>query len=127
MKNAYKYLYYKFYKLSEFAPARWLSEWKASLVMDVLAILVISSLMNYYKLIDRTSHLGEGKSLLMFSILICVVNYFIFNMTDRWKEIVVEFDSISTTDRRKNNILFWTILIMVFGNFFLSFYLYYHS
>ena len=57
MKKAYYYLFYKLYRFSEASPSRWLSDWKASLAIDVLILFVFSSMLNYYKIfLKKTSN-----------------------------------------------------------------------
>lgn len=128
MKKAYYYLFYKLYRFSEAVPSRWLSDWKASLAIDVLILFVFSSTLNYYKVfLNPTSHLGEGNLLLVAIIIISVFNYFIFQHRDQWKEFVHEFDKLS---EQKNKIGSWVtfciVLVIVF-NFIFSFYLYYQA
>lgn len=126
--NPYYYLFYKLYRFSEAAPSRWLSDWKASLAIDVLALFVFSSIINYYKVFFfPASTLGEGNLLLVFIVIISVLNYFIFHHRDQWKEFVNVFDKLP---KQKNKIGSWAVfgvVFMVVFNFILSFYLYYQT
>ena len=60
IKNIYFYLFYKFYKHFEKGPSVWMSEWKASLAMDLLIGLIALILIVYYKIfIDRSISLDH--------------------------------------------------------------------
>lgn len=112
MKKAYYYLFYKLYKFSEAAPSKWLSDWKASLAMDILTLFTFSSVLNYYKaLINTTSHVGEGNLLFVVIIIISISNYFIFQHRDQWRDMVQEFDTLS---KHINKIGSWIVSGIVF-------------
>lgn len=128
VKKGYYYLFYKLYKFSEAAPSKWLSDWKASLTIDILILFVFSSILNYYKtFINPTSQIGEGNLLFIVITIISVLNYFIFHHQNQWKEFVQEFDKLP---KQKNKIGSWLILsfvIIIITNFLLSFYLFYQT
>lgn len=125
LKRAYYYLFYKFYKISEAAPSRWLSEWKASLAIDVLVLFILFSGVNYYNVfIDKT--LAFDNKLLfafLYIALIAMPNYFIFNHRNKWKEIVVEFDKRPNSFNRTGSWLVTLFVIIVIANLCFSFYL----
>ncbi len=126
MKKAYYYLFFKLYRFSADSSSNWLSDWKASLALDVLLLFMFSSLVNFYKVfLNPNSHLGEDNLLLVVVLVISVINYFIFHHKGQWKEIVIEFDRFS---EQKNKIGSWFVLIfviLVIIIFILSFNLYY--
>jgi hypothetical protein len=128
VKKGYHYLFYKFYKFSEAAPSKWLSDWKASLTLDVLVVLLFTSFLNYYKvLVSPKSHSGEDYLLFIVLAIINIVNYLIFHHKDKWKAYVYQFDKLP---KKINIIGSWVVLITVIiivTNFILSFYLYYQS
>jgi succinate dehydrogenase hydrophobic anchor subunit len=125
MKRAYYYLFYKFYKMSEAAPSRWLSDWKAGIAIIVLELFLISSLFIYYKVfVNRYVHLGESNWDVIISVLVVIIpNYFAFVHTDVWKEYIKEFDQLP---KRKNRIGSWIVfgvVLFVIANLIFSFYL----
>lgn len=126
LKKGYYYSFYKFYKFSEAAPSKWLSDWKASLTLDIIVVILFTSLLNYYKVfVSPKSHLGEDYLLLIVLAIINVINYMVFHNKDKWKEYVDEFDKLP---KKTNNIGSWVVLItvtIIVTNFILSFYLYY--
>ena len=128
LKKGYHYLFYKIYKFSEAAPSKWSSDWKASLTLDIIVVLLFTSLLNYYKVfVNPKSHLGEDYLLLIVLAIINIVNYLVFHDKDKWKTYVYEFDKLP---QKINIIGSWVVLITVIiivGNFIFSFYLYYQS
>ena len=130
MKRAYYYLFYKFYKLAESSPSRWLSDWKAGVCIIALELFLISSIANYFVFfVDKSLHLAELSN---WGLIICVLavvtpNYIAFLHTDTWKDYVMEFDRLP---KKKNRIGGWIILgvvLFVIINFIFSFYLYYQT
>lgn len=127
MKRAYYYLFYKFYRMSEAAPSRWWSEWKASLALDTLIFFFIFSLLIYYAVFinPHTNIGGEIETIVVLGILILVPNYFVFHHRDQWKDIVAEFDKLP---KRTNSIGSWIVfgvVLFVITNLIFAFYLYY--
>ncbi len=122
MKKAYYYLFYKLYKW--IGEDNWWTEWKASLSISVLVFYSVFSLLVYYTIfIDRYFQLGDNKLVVFFFILsIPVPNYFIFNHSDQWKDIVNEFDKLP---KRKNKIGGWIVfgvVLLIIANLFFAFY-----
>lgn len=128
VKKGYYYLFYKLYKFSEAAPSKWLSDWKASLTIDILILFVFSSILNYYKaFINPTSHIGEGNLLFVTITIISVLNYFIFHHQDQWKEFVHEFDKLPKQKNKIGSWLIFSIVFIIVSNFLLSFFLFYQA
>lgn len=128
IKNAYYYLFYKLYKWYERGPFIWMSDWKASINMDVLMIFLFSSLLNYYKVFfNPTSEIGEGNILIVFGIIISLSNYFIFQHKDQWKVIIQEFDTLPKQTNIIGTLRVWLFVILIISNFIYSFYLFYQS
>ncbi len=124
----YYYLFYKIYEFSEMAPSRWLSDWKASFTIDVLILLIFTSIINYIKVyVYPNSTLGEDNLLLIVGIIICLINYFIFHHKDKWKDYVKEFDKLSIKKNRLGSFYVLCFILLVFINFILSFYLFYEN
>lgn len=124
IKKAYQYLYYKFYKHFEKGVV-WMTEWKASLAMDVLICFIIASAITYYKVfLNRRFHLSENNfDLLGMVLIVAGLNYFPFHHKDKWKAIVRNFNQI---DERKNKVGGWivfSVLAFIVANLFFSFYL----
>lgn len=88
LKKAYYFAYYKLYQSFEASPSKFWSEWKASLLMDVLVGCIIITIGLIYTVITKKgfiifeSHLNTW----IMVIIISVGNYLIFNHTDRWEE-----------------------------------------
>lgn len=127
-KRFYYFLFYKFFKISEAAPSRWLSDWKAELCVDILGLFVFSSLVLYYRsFIDVNSEIGNGNALLCFFILFSLFNYFIFHHKDKWRVIVQQFEALPIRTNRMMTFSAWLFVSLVIVNFVLSFYLFYQN
>jgi hypothetical protein len=127
IKNIYFYLFYKFYKHFEKGPSVWMSEWKASLAMDLLIGLITLILIVYYKIfIDRSISLDhDNLALYVYTIgffTIVLPHYYIFNHKDKWKDIIVQFDQLS---KEKNMIRGWLVFVFISLLLFLLIYGFY--
>jgi hypothetical protein len=127
IKNIYFYLFYKFYKHFEKGPSVWMSEWKASLAMDLLIGLIALILIVYYKIfIDRSICLDhDNLALYVYTIgffTIVLPHYYIFNHKDKWKDIIVQFDQLP---KEKNMIRGWLVFVFILLLLFLLIYGFY--
>lgn len=125
IKKAYYYLFYKLFKFSEAAPNRWLSDWKAELVIDLLEGLSIFSLIIYYTIyVNRYFQIPENYILIGLYVLgIALPNYFIFHHRDQWKKIVHKFDKLPKQKNKIGSVIVLLIVIAVITNLIFSFYL----
>lgn len=125
IKRAYYYLFYKFYKMSEAAPSRWWSEWKASLALDMVIFFFIFSLLIYYAVFINpyTNVGGETETIVILGIMILVPNYFVFHHRDQWKEIVSEFDQLPKRTNRIGSWIVFGVVMLVIANLVFAFYL----
>lgn len=122
MKRAYYYLFYKFYKMSEAAPSRWASDWKAGIAIIALEIILAFSLINYYNIfIDRFFELKRIYAIIG-ALIICAVNYFLFVHTDVWKDYVKEFDNLPKRTNFWGSFIVFGITLLVIANLIFSFY-----
>lgn len=114
--------------MGEAAPSRWLSDWKAVIIIIGLELFLITSIVNYYAyFIDRNLSLSNISNLTVgiCALLVITPNYYLFIHTNIWKEYVKEFDQLP---KRKNIIGSWMtlfVIIFVLFNFIYSFCLYY--
>jgi hypothetical protein len=124
IKKMYHYFYYKLYKFSEAAPSRWMSDWKAELVLDVLILLVIFPLVFYYTLYtgDVINLKNEKLIAALYFILIGGSNFLIFHSKDQWKSIVIEFDKLPKKKNRLGGIIVGGIILFIIVNLILSVY-----
>lgn len=127
MKRVYYYLFYKFYKMSEAAPSRWWSDWKASLALIVLKIWFIVSILIYYKIFlnPNADIIGSEISWIFLVIIISLIDYFTFHHRDQWKEIVAMFDQLPKKQNRIGSWIVLGVVLFVIANLIFSFYLYY--
>ena len=122
----YAYFYYKLFKFWEVASIpKFLSDWKASLTLDVLEIMIALSGICYYTIISKKwIDFGDNKILVfVYIVLIAVPNHFFFNYNNRWKSFESEFDKWSKEKNAKGTIVVICIVVVVVLNLILSFYL----
>ena len=125
IKDIYFYLFYKLYKLSEAAPSRWLSEWKANLALDIIVFFLIISFLNYYNvLIDSTLNFEDSPLFLIFGLSISLLNLYIFSYKGKWKIIVKKYDNQSVEENNKGSIFIIILVIMIIANLIFSFILF---
>lgn len=111
--------------MSEAAPSRWMSDWKAGIAIIALEIWLLTSLVIYYKvLFNRYFHLGESNWDVIISVIIIVIpNYLLFVHTDKWKDYVKEFDRLPKKKNRLGSWIVFGIVLFVIANLIFSFYL----
>ncbi len=126
IKKAYYYIFYKFLRLFEaFEQTKWLSDFKAGLVLYSLEIFFLISLKVYYIDFFNRNEEFEANSVqtIIPFISLLLVNYFAFLYNDKWKSYVEEFDNWPV---KRNIIGTWVIVgivAFVMINLILSFYI----
>ena len=125
MKKAYYYLFYKFYKLAETAPSRWLSDWKAGIVIITLEVWLLLSIGVYYATLTKTKiELNIRMPIVFIPLLVILVtNYLMFIHSDVWKEYIEEFDKLPKKKNRYGTLIVLAVVIFVVANLIFSFYL----
>ena len=120
----YHYFYYKLYKFSEAAPSKWLSDWKAELVLDILILLVIVPLAVYYTLYTGNIINFKNEKLIvaLYFILVSGSNFLIFHSKDQWKSIVTEFDKLPKKRNRLGGIIVGVVILFVIVNLIMCVY-----
>jgi hypothetical protein len=111
--------------MSEAAPSRWLSDWKAGIVIIALETWLLLSLIIYYNVfIDRYFNLtATSPVIILSSIAILLGNYFAFVHTDEWKAYVKEFDALPKKKNQIGSLIVFAIVVLVIANLVFSFYL----
>jgi len=124
LKKAYYFAFYKLYQSFEASPSRFWSEWKASLLMDILVGCIIITSGLIYTVITKKGFIIFESNLntWIMVIIISVGNYFIFNHTDRWKKIISDFNH-SKNKNRIAGIIFWCIFFLIIASVVFMFYL----
>lgn len=124
LKKAYYFAFYKLYQSFEASPSRFWSEWKASLLMDILVGCIIITSGLIYTVITKKGFIIFESTLntWIMVIIISVGNYFIFNHTDRWKKIISDFNH-SKNKNRIAGIIFWCIFFLIIASVVFMFYL----
>lgn len=125
IKQYYYYLFYNFYLLFEAAPSRWLSYWKATAAMTILAVYIFAVFEGYFLVITKIDLFSENAIWIMVLVGASagLLNYFIFIHDDQWQIIITIFDDLSMKKRRLGRLLFLVFIMFVFFSLVYMFYL----
>lgn len=125
VKKTYYFSFYKLNKSFEASPYKFLSEWKASLVMDVLVSFIIITIGLIYAVATKKGFIIFQSNLYtwVMIIIIGVSNYYVFNHADKWKKIVAEFNHLPKDKNRIGGIIFWSIFFLIIISMIFMFYL----
>ena len=123
MRDIYIGIFYWLFEMSERAPSRWWSEWKAYLALAWLEIFILLSLLfysgNFFEIPFELTPLSTLPIILLFVIK----GYLIFEKDDKWKGYIEEFRAKSKKERRKSLTVTILIILFVLANFIFSIYL----
>lgn len=129
----YHYFFYKIYKsieyTSELSGGKFLSAFKASLVMITLEIWILLSLGIYYTIITKIKiELSISMPIIYIPLIIIIsIDYFIFHNKNQWKNIILKFDKLT---KKRNIIGGWIVcgvVVLIITNLIFSFYLFYQT
>ncbi len=112
IKEAYYYLFYKFYKFGEASSSIFSSDFTAAFAISGLEVLFLGSLEFY-----STNFWGRNGDLKLASFHVIIplatvvlINYFAFINNVKWKKYVRDFDKLPA---KKNTIGTWIIIGIV--------------
>jgi len=119
LKKGYYYFFYKFYKFSEAAPSKWMSDWKAVLIINALEIFTCFSILFYYTaLTGKSIPIDNGSFLIiLYIVFIMFPNYLIFHYKNQWKRYVKEFDKLPKEKNKIGGLIVWSIVVLIIANF----------
>lgn len=123
MKKFYFYLFYKLYKFSEAAPSRWWSDWKASLMIDVLILFVFVSIVFYSGVNINMDNSTNRFVFFLFLLIISLSNTLIFNLNDSWKQYNKMFDKLPPKKNKIGGVFVWSLIFLIILNLIFSFYI----
>lgn len=125
LKQAYYYLFYRFYLFSETPPFVDNSDWTASGLIAILETFAYFSLVFYYKdFFNKDFKMGAySPSFLIPMGLIGITKYFAFLRNDTWVEYYEKFDSWPAEKNRKTGIATLILIIFVLLNFAFAIYI----
>ena len=125
LKKLYYFVFYKLYKFFETSPIRYWSEWKASLMMDIIVGGIITAGGIDYTIITKKGFIVFESNTLTWAMIIFIplCNYLIFNNTDRWRLIITDFDKWPKLKNRVGGIIVWSAIILIFTTNIFLFYL----
>ena len=124
--KAYQYLYFKLYRFYESSTySRWWSDWKALTTIIVLEIWNIFSLTFYYQAFTGKS-VNEFKLFDVFFwiiiTIICLINWYVFQYQDKWKENIKQFDKLSKKKNKIGSIIILLFFLIIIFNAIFSIY-----
>lgn len=121
--RGYYYIFYVFYRMSEAAPSRWLSDWKAGLCIIAMEIMLLVSFLNYYNVFfDKNFDVGRVVYIMVIMTIVSINSYF-FVFTNVWQEYIKEFDKLPKHTNKRGRLLVFGIALLVIIIFIYSFYL----
>ncbi len=121
--KAYDYLYYKFYKMSEAAPSRWWSDWKAVLAVSFIGIYSLISVIGYVSVILNQPVPDEWSWFVWSSGAgIIVFNYYRYLYKEKWRDVVDRFEQLNARKKKYGSVLFVLFLVLFFANIIVLFY-----
>lgn len=125
IKKAYYFSFYKLYKSFEASPSKFWSEWKASLLMDILVGCIVITTGLIYSIVTKKKIIIFESNLYTWIMILTIGigNYFIFNHADKWKEIVAEFNHLPKNKIRVGGVIFWSVFFLIFASVIFMFYL----
>lgn len=128
LKDIYYFTFYKIYQYYERGPSVWMSDWKASLTIDVLLFFLLFSGLNYYTVFfnrqySLDSNFNTQLIILFYLLFISLPNYFLFNHKNRWRIIVKRFEQLSASKNRTGGWMVFFAVIAILVNLIFSYYL----
>jgi len=120
------YLFYKFYRLFErFKTTRWLTDYKAILVLTYLEVIVFCSFYNNYHYYKGTlasyDYFSFGIGIPM--LLIILAKWFFFVKDDSWRNYIKVFDNYRNEENEKGGYIVLGLVVAIMVNFSFSLYL----
>ncbi|WP_299568503.1 hypothetical protein [uncultured Pedobacter sp.] len=109
LKRAYYYFYYAAYRLVELQSSPWWSETKAALILSILevwlclAVVIYLESTYYFDLLSKTS-------VVLGSIFICCINYYLFLYNNKWMQ---KIDMIALKKTIAKDTICWLVVIII--------------
>jgi len=131
IKKSYYYFFYKIYRsieyTSELSGGKFLTLFKASVVMIALETWMLFSWVNYYAIYTKTlKELSISMPVIYIPLLIIVgFNYFTLDYKGRWKKYNSEFVNYTKKKNRIGGWIVFGIILLIITNLIFSFYLVY--
>jgi hypothetical protein len=126
IKEAYYYLFYRFYLFCETPPFVNDSDWKAAGFMAILEIFIFFSGCFYYKIYFNRSYIMEINSPLFIIVMgiILMVKYLAFLRNDAWMDYNEIFESWPLEKNKKAGRIVLATIIGILICFSLAIYLF---
>lgn len=132
IKKYYHYFYYKIYRLIEYTSeqmgGKFLTDFKAGIVMIALEFWIALSIYNYYTVITKQNLHLSFKSPLVYIPFIIIILLKLRNFTNKnqWEEYHKSFDELPKKVNKKGSWIVFGISAFIILNLVFSFYLMMH-
>lgn len=129
IKKSYYYFFYKIYcsieYTSELSGGKFLTLFKAGVVMIALEIWILISIGAYYAIYKKIFlELSLSMPIIYIPLLIIVAfNYFTLDYKDNWKKYNTEFANYPKKKNRIGGWIVFGIIVLIIANLIYSFYL----
>ena len=124
IKDAYYYLFYRFYLFSETPPSDGNGNWKAAGFISILEIFVFFSGGFYYKTYFDRSYDMPITLYAAAMATVMIVNYLAFLRNDIWMDYYEKFENWPFEKNKKGGIIVLSIIITILICFAVSIYLF---
>ena len=125
LKKAYCLLFFKLYQFFKSLPEKSFEEWKAGLVIQTLQLFVLGIIWIQITIITKNDIIPNTNPkiwIIPLALIIAILNYHVFLGKKIWKNYEMEFKSYS---KKKNRVINFIVLCIVFGVFALLILSYY--
>lgn len=119
------YFFYKFYKISENAPSRWMSEWKAMTCVILIVFYCLFLIGLYYSIFFKRIVFQNANevSIGIFSFVAVLGGYYYFIRKNRWIQVIAFYDSANQQLKKRRSIFFTIFIVLLIAALFFGFYL----
>ena len=125
VKQAYYYLFYKFYNWAKISPSIFQSDFVAIVSIFLLEILLLDSVKIYYQAFNGK---GDEISILSFQVyfpiaILLLIKYLFFISGAKWKRYTSEFDKMPKDKAEMGTFVVICLIVFTIGNLTLAVYL----
>lgn len=119
------YFFYKFYKISENAPSRWMSEWKALTCVILVVFYLLFLIGLYYSIIFKKPvyKYANEISIGIISFIAVLGSYYYYILKKRWIQVIAFYDSANKQLQKRRSIFFTIFIVLLITALFFGYYL----
>ncbi|MEO8117033.1 MAG: hypothetical protein ABI653_05235 [Bacteroidota bacterium] len=123
-KKAFYYFYYKIYKFAISISDDAINEWKLSVTILFLEILLIGEMFIWYSVATKKIFVVNNPVYTFFPIvaILAIINYFVFTYKERWKNYIQEFENYDKKKNLRGSIIVFFVIAIIIFNLIFAFY-----